>query len=272
MFGRTGSAAQPLRLAIGPVAVAALTALIYVNALTTPFVYDDHYLIVENQSIGDLTDLWAIVVLQPTRPLVNLSYAIDHAIWGLNPFGYHLTNVLLHILNVILLYFLTLQLVQDRGRRHPSPPRAPIPAHGAAFGVALLLGIHPMMTSAVTYVAGRAEVLCATFFLASLLCCRRWLLDQGRRWWALCVVFWLGALGSKEIAVVLPLVLVCTSGSSSASATPSAAALLLLMVPVALLAAAGRVATFMLVERPQEAWFQWRLLRGNSMWRCTISH
>ena len=259
MFGRTGSAAQLLRLAIGPVAVAALTALIYVSALTTPFVYDDHYLIVENQSIGDLTDLWAIVVLQPTRPLVNLSYAIDHAIWGLNPFGYHLTNVLLHILNVILLYVLTRRLVEDRERRHPSPPRAPISAPGAAFAVALLLGVHPMMTSAVVYVAGRAEVLCATFFLASLLCCRRWLLDEGRRWWVLSVLFWLAALGTKEIAVVLPLVLVCYEWFVvRLSGAQRRRSLLLLLVPVALVVAAGRFATFMLVERPHEVAFHWR--------------
>jgi Flp pilus assembly protein TadD len=261
MFGRTGSAAQLLRLALGPVAVTALTALIYARALTTPFVYDDHYLIVENQSIGDLTDLWAIVVLQPTRPLVNLSYAIDHAIWGLNPFGYHLTNVLLHILNVILFYFLTLRLVEDRERRHPSPPRAPIPARGAAMAAALLLAIHPMMTSAVLYIAARAEVLCATFFLASLLCCRRWLLYKGRRWWVLCVLFWLAALGTKEVAVVLPLVLVCYEWFViRLSDAQRRRSLILLMVPVALVAAAGRVATFMLVERPHDVVFQWRLV------------
>ena len=67
--------------------VCVLAASLYLNALNNPFVYDDFRVVVENTSITDLRDLKAIVILEPTRPLVNLSYAVDHAIWGLAPFG-----------------------------------------------------------------------------------------------------------------------------------------------------------------------------------------
>src|SRR6266542_4036807 len=77
---------------------AALAAIVYLNALHSPFVYDDHRTIVDNGSIRTLSDMRSIVWHDVTRPLVNLSYAIDQALWGPAPFGFHLTNVLLHTL------------------------------------------------------------------------------------------------------------------------------------------------------------------------------
>src|SRR5207247_10562788 len=83
--------------------VAALLAgLVYLNALHNPFVYDDYHTVVENRSIDRLADVRAIVLHDVTRPVVNLSYAIDRALWGATPVGFHVTNLLLHMLNVIL--------------------------------------------------------------------------------------------------------------------------------------------------------------------------
>jgi hypothetical protein len=77
---------------------------VYLNALRNPFVYDDHHPVVENASIAHVTDLRAIVFGALTRPIVNFSYAADRAIWGARPLGFHVTNVLLHMLNVVLLF------------------------------------------------------------------------------------------------------------------------------------------------------------------------
>ena len=74
-----------------------LAGLVYVNALHNPFVYDDRRLVVENRSLRSPLDLRGIVLHEVTRPVVNLSYAIDRAIWGPAPFGFHITNVLLHM-------------------------------------------------------------------------------------------------------------------------------------------------------------------------------
>src|SRR4029078_3494288 len=82
---------------------ALLGGLVYLNALHNPFVYDDYHTVVENASIVDLTNLRAIVLGGLSRPIVNFSYAVDRAAWGTAPAGFHATNVLLHMLNVVLL-------------------------------------------------------------------------------------------------------------------------------------------------------------------------
>src|SRR6186997_3403735 len=83
------------------VAAALLAGGVYLNALHNPFIYDDYRTIVTNSSIGSLANLRAIAWHDITRPLVNFSYAIDRAIWGSAPFGFHVGSVLLHMLNAI---------------------------------------------------------------------------------------------------------------------------------------------------------------------------
>src|SRR5215212_4094748 len=85
---------------------ASLTIPIYINTLHNPFVYDDRTEIVENAPIRLLPDVGAVVRANLTRPILMLSYAINYAIGELDPFVYHLTNLLLHVLNVLLLFYL----------------------------------------------------------------------------------------------------------------------------------------------------------------------
>src|SRR2546427_9555065 len=92
--------------------VAALSVSIYLGALRNPFVYDDRITVVENPSIRHLGNIRSVLRFDLFRPLVNLSFAVDHVLWDLNPVGYHLTNVLLHALNVVLLFILVSRIVQ----------------------------------------------------------------------------------------------------------------------------------------------------------------
>ena len=215
-------------------AVALLGGLVYLNALHNPFVYDDHRTIVDNGSIRSLTDPRSIVLHDVTRPLVNLSYALDRAVWGPVPFGFHLTSVLLHVLNVILLFQLARRLAEDRqlgseqraagATPAPSPDHhiTPLPHHAVAFVATGLFAVHPMMTEAVGYVSGRSEVLCGTFFLLAFLSARRWMRESARSvsekcehaprrapsWWFLTIGLWVAALLTKELAAMLTFVLV----------------------------------------------------------------
>jgi tetratricopeptide (TPR) repeat protein len=182
---------------------AAFGGLVYLNALSGPFVYDDLRGIVDNGSIRGLTSLEARLVGDMGRPVLNLSYAVDYAWWGLEPFGYHLTGVLLHVLNVVLLFALGRTAVADANLVAP----VPLPPGAAAFVMAALLAVHPMATEAVAYVSGRSEVLCATFFLLALVALRRALVSGGGFWLAAGGALWMLAVGSREVAVVLPLVL-----------------------------------------------------------------
>ena len=84
-----------------------LAGLVYLNTLHNPFVYDDARSILNNRSLTTRASVTAVVRENVSRPLVSLSYFIDHAIWGPAPFGYHVTNVLLHMLNVALLFLFT---------------------------------------------------------------------------------------------------------------------------------------------------------------------
>src|SRR5260370_23306756 len=108
----------------------ALSVAAYVNALHNPFVYDDRGTVVQNPSLTDLGNLHWILIYSPFRPLVNLSYALDHRFWGLDPFGYHLTSVALHVLNVGLFFGLAAALARDPTAWGPSPGPSPGQAAG----------------------------------------------------------------------------------------------------------------------------------------------
>ena len=180
----------------------------YLNCLDNPFVYDDFRTVLNNPSIEDVTAVETIVYREITRPIVNFSYAIDRAIWDGRAFGYHLTNVLLHVVCVLLLFQVARRTVQDQqGRRGHGLSSLSPPETLVAFTTAASFGLHPMMTEAVGYISGRSEVLCGVFFLAALLTARRWLIGQGRVWLAVGFGLWVCALLSKEIGAMWPLVL-----------------------------------------------------------------
>jgi hypothetical protein len=167
---------------------------VYRNALHNPFVYDDYRTVVGNRSIERLTDVHAVIWHDVARPLLNLSYAVDFAVWGRAVVGYHLTSILLHTINVALMFVLVRAVSGPRSRTV------------APFAGAMLLAVHPVMTEAVGYVSGRSEVLCTTFFLLALLAGCRWIV-RGGAWWAAIIVLWGAALLTKETAVVFPFIL-----------------------------------------------------------------
>jgi hypothetical protein len=178
----------------------ALGVSVYAMTLHDPFVYDDFTEVVDNASIRDLTNLEAIVRHNITRPVTNLSNAIDYAVWELNPVGYHLTNILLHALNIVLCFVFVRTLTIDRRSRPESTTWMP-------FAVATMFAVHPMLTEAVTYIAGRSELLVSALILSSLLAFRRAFTAGGAGALTLGIVFFVLALGTKETAIMLPLVL-----------------------------------------------------------------
>jgi tetratricopeptide (TPR) repeat protein len=209
--------ARTARPAHSPLAASALAALAaalsvaaYVNALHNPFVYDDRGTVVQNPSLGDLGNLHWILIYSPFRPLVNLSYALDHRWWGLDPFGYHLTNLALHVLNVALFFGLAAALARDRrtwgpggratGRQAPGGPSPRL----AAFTAAALFAVHPLMTEAVGYASGRPEVLCGTFVLLAVWCAHRGMTADSPRWLAASLVPLALGLASREVAAMVP--------------------------------------------------------------------
>jgi protein O-mannosyl-transferase len=246
-----------LRLA-GSAAAMLAAALVYLNALDNPFVYDDVRTVEENRSVVALDDLRTIVLGHLARPVVNLSYAMDRAVWGAGPFGFHVTNLVLHVLNVGLLFALTWALVTDRRPPGGSPTGRPALA---AFVAAALFAVHPLMTEAVGYVSGRSELLAAVFVFAAFLAARRWMEGRGAGWLVLTFIAWVLALGSKEVAIVLPLVLFFYDRVLRPDlATRRRRYLWLLHAPMWTIAAAAavvRVMLFVRVEYPGGTTVEW---------------
>jgi hypothetical protein len=202
------------RLAAAFIIPLLLAGAVYANALHNPFVYDDYRTVVENPSIRE-PFLLPILLYDRTRPLTNLTFAIDRTIWGYStpePLGFHVTNLALHLLNIGLLFRLAVSLARERGGAAASVV--------GPFAAAALFAVHPMMTESVGYISGRFELLSTTFYLAAILAGRRWLRGDENPWALLTILFWFAALASKETAVMFPFVLfaldwfTCSPGDS----------------------------------------------------------
>ena len=226
----------------------AMALLVYVNALHNPFVYDDYHTVIANTSIQRLTNLVVIVLHDVTRPLVNFTYAVDRATWGAAPFGFHVTNVVLHVLNVGL--FVLLARRSGLGR-------------GATFAASALFAVHPMMTEAVGYVSGRSEVLCVTFFLAAMLCADAWWRDGRRTWLVAMIAAWVAALLSKETAAMFPLVAFAFDAFTRPDDSGRARRVRYVYLPllaITILAGVLRLLVLVRIEYPGQAVWHWRYL------------
>ena len=239
---------------------AVLSVLLYASTLDNPFVYDDFRLIVENPAIQTLTDIRTVMVRDITRPLVNLTYISDTAVWGTRPFGYHLTNVVLHALNVVAVFWVAFWAAEDWRRKgggrfgfSPSP-------RVVAGATGLLVAAHPIMTQAVGYVTGRSELLYAFFFLLSWLAARRWMHAGG--WWrSATLLLWLLSVLSKETAAMLPVVLWCYDAWLIPEDAGRARRIKGLYAPLGLavlLFAVGRLAVLATLEYPTGVGPDWR--------------
>jgi len=136
--------------------------------------------------------------------ILFLTYGLNRYFGGLNTFGYHVVNVLLHVINVLLVYGILLTALRQTRSRSPFP---------AAFAGALVFGVHTLFSSAVSYIAGRSSVLCATFYFASVWVFLRGLDASSRLsrtiYFVLTAVFFGLAWRTKQEAITLPLLLAC---------------------------------------------------------------
>jgi protein O-mannosyl-transferase len=148
--------------------IAGLTVAVFANSLFNEFVnWDDPALVSENPAIKSLSPSNLAVIFTPQRgstyqPLRVLSYAIDHAIWGLQPFGYHLMNTLLHGLAAWLLFLVLLELLPALSKPKKSDQLV-------ALSAALIFLLHPINVEAVVWISSRKYGLLAVFYLLAIL-------------------------------------------------------------------------------------------------------
>ena len=146
-----------------------LTLLIftaYFSSLFGPFIWDDKYHIISNPGIKGGWDSvinafnpekWTLTAENETsksffRPIHTLHFILDYRLWGLDPFGYHLSNTLLHLFNTFFLYVISLKILENKR----------VSIIGAA-----LFAVHPVHTESITFISARLDLLCGFFLLAS---------------------------------------------------------------------------------------------------------
>ncbi len=200
------------------IALYVLGFAVYLNSFSVPFVFDDYPNIRDNPSIRltaiDIEGLRAAAFESHAgrRPVANISFALNYLAGGYDVKGYHLVNTLIHIANGVLVYFLALLLLRKNQSLTDRPSASDRRTRLVALFAAAIFIAHPLQIQAVTYIVQRMTSMATMFYLMSLLF---YLLGRQRKdrsgrsaYWLAALASWLLALGSKEIAATLPVVIV----------------------------------------------------------------
>ena len=186
--GRSGRWLSRRALALGLLVIAS-----YLPVLDAGFVWDD-VIFVEEPVVHNWSGLWNIW-FSPSDikkeghywPVVYTSFWLDHKLWGLNPLGYHVVNLLLHLVNVLLIWRL-LGLLAVPG----------------AWIIAAVFAVHPLHVESVAWVIERKDLLSAFFYLAAVLTWIRYVRVRKAGQYALALGLFTAGLLSKSIVVTLP--------------------------------------------------------------------
>jgi hypothetical protein len=181
----------------------------YWNSFDAPFVFDDFATIQSNSSVQFGDQLAHVPLNLWSRTLLYVTFAANYAAGGQNVWGYHLVNLLLHLLNGLLIYFLALRIWAIlRASPGASLARPPMPEGDAitfALLAALFFVVHPVQTESVTYISSRSELLSTFFYIvAVLLFIRKQPEKIGFGFCLLIAAILAFALGAKETAISLP--------------------------------------------------------------------
>jgi tetratricopeptide (TPR) repeat protein len=199
-----GSAA-PGRLAPGLCVLAILVALLaaYANSFQGRFVFDDGHAIVENEGIRTLWPPGGWLDAN-SRPVANFTFALNYALHGYDPWGWHAVNLAIHAGAALCLFALLRRAFGDE--RGPKWLRRS--ATWAAGAAALLWAVHPLQTQSVTYIVQRMESLAGLCYVATILLIVRGADAERRRWawYAGAIVVCALGMGVKETMATAPIV------------------------------------------------------------------
>jgi tetratricopeptide (TPR) repeat protein len=193
--------------------IALLGLTVYSNTFWVPFQFDDIPNISDNPLIRDFSYFLdppeggdsAVLKVFPSRYIGYLTFALNYHLHGLDVRGFHLLNILIHIINAFIVYALVLLSFQTPRLARTSMEFRP---QYLAFIAALFFVLHPAQTQAVTYIVQRFASLATLFYLACMVLYIKARLSKGRRQWLLytgALVSAVLAMKTKEIAATLPL-------------------------------------------------------------------
>ncbi len=195
-----------------PVLAAALAFLTFLPTLGAAFVnWDDEITFLGNHHYRGLGPAQLRFDLTTTllghwSPLTWVTWSVNYALGGLDPWGYHLGNLLLHCAAVAVFCLVARRLLAAGFGESPQSPAIA----GGALVAALIFGLHPLRAESVAWASERRDVLCGLFYLLAVLAYLRGVAGGGRiagRWWGLSIAAFATALLSKAMAMTLPLTL-----------------------------------------------------------------
>ncbi|MDP3111206.1 MAG: hypothetical protein Q8M71_03790 [Thermodesulfovibrionales bacterium] len=204
--------AHLIRIAV----IALITFLAYSNSFNSAFHFDDYSSIITHPYIKSMNNIPYFFYYNGSplisRPVTMATFAVNFAIGGLDPFSYHVMSFFIHLANAILVYILLVLTLKNRVNGYVN----------ISLFIALMFAAHPIQTQAVTYIVQRAEILSSFFYLLSLVMFIKASLKQVEAkvkikiksfststltFYSLSILSSVLAMGSKEIAVTLPVVI-----------------------------------------------------------------
>lgn len=189
------------RLWLGALAIMAATLAAYLPAIQGGYIWDDDSYVTENPLLRDVDGLLRIWVPRETPqyyPIVFTTFWVEYQLWGLNPMGYHIVNVLLHGMNAVLLWLVLAKL------------RIP-----GAWMIGAVFALHPIHVESVAWITERKNVLSLFFYLLAAMAYLK--IDPMRRsttphihwgWYGAVLGFFVLALLSKSVTCSLPAALI----------------------------------------------------------------
>jgi len=178
-----------------------ITAITLSPCLNNDFTnWDDNKYVTENPDIKSLNQenikkIFASQYVAMYLPVTMLSYSLNYYFFDLNPRAYHTTDLIIHLLNCILVFYLFLLLSENTL---------------SSFIIAILFGIHPLHVESVAWISERKDVLCCLFFLAGLISYIHYKKREKKIFYIISLIAFILSLMSKTMSITLPLLLILT--------------------------------------------------------------
>lgn len=190
-------------------AVFFIAAGVYLPTLNNTFIWDDLQLVTNPLTIKGNPYAFLFGGGAYFRPFLHLSMATDYSLWHLNSSGYHITNILLHAINSLLVFLAGFLLMRnkdniagDRGPTNKSPDQHIV----LPFVSAAIFALHPVHTESVAWISGRTDMLSTLFFLLAFISYLEYTKEKNVKGLVLCCLFFLFSLFSKENAIAFVVV------------------------------------------------------------------
>jgi tetratricopeptide (TPR) repeat protein len=205
------------------ISLSIITVLIFVNSLKNQFVYDDNILIVGNTTYKYF-DTWKLFFtpFNPANgveylPVRDITYAIDYLIWGENPVGFHLSNLIIYVLSGIICYFLSIELL-NLLQKNSDQIESSNDTCLVSFMITLFYITHPIHSQVVSFIIQRNALLSGLFFFLTLYFYLRFERSKNTKrniiLYCISLFFCLLALFSKATSVTLPVILLIVAASN----------------------------------------------------------